>query len=317
LQQDSLNHSVFRQKLIEAAAFIKNPHLMQNNFSFSTGYFGKLPHYADFVKFNSGGPEILAFDKWIQEGMVLAKQKLKNDWKNNYSNLPSYNFFYPFTGTQNVLLGLLYPGKDKTGREFPFFVFCIVSRDLLWNVPVYLIPLFFREFFGTAKQLLQKALYEDNLQEINSELNNISLRTDSFKIIENVYQKFISETRQSELKQRSGSSGIETINSKSSFINFSFTTNEEFTNLDTAFYIHLICKLIKDSAYQPVVFWTKKNSVITLDIFTSKPEPADFIDLFAQDVISDQSSGEVTGLFSLNSLIENETRSLKDLLKSI
>ena len=35
----------------------------------TTGYFGKLPKFADFIKHNASGDEILLIDNWIQEGI--------------------------------------------------------------------------------------------------------------------------------------------------------------------------------------------------------------------------------------------------------
>jgi len=63
-----------------------------NNTNVSTGFFGKLPGFTDFIKYNAAGKEILSIDNWLQEGLALVKLKYKNDWKNYYNNFS--NRFY-------------------------------------------------------------------------------------------------------------------------------------------------------------------------------------------------------------------------------
>ena len=43
--------------------------------AFEVGCFGKLPIYADFIRYNASGPEIQEMDQWFQEGIHSAK-----DW---------------------------------------------------------------------------------------------------------------------------------------------------------------------------------------------------------------------------------------------
>ena len=89
----------------------------------SIGFLGKLPQFSDFIKLNASSKEILVLDNWIQEGLALAKLKYKNDWHNYYNNCPKIYFIYPFTDTENILLGVIFPAKDRSGRNYPFIMF--------------------------------------------------------------------------------------------------------------------------------------------------------------------------------------------------
>lgn|GEM_PF-3900465 len=107
----------------------------------TAGYFGKLPQYNDFIKYNAGGPEILKLDDWIQKGIKLGKKKMKEGWKHAYRNSPVYNFIYPFTDSPNLIAGTIEAGYDKSKREYPFIVFATLPFSSIKRDHYNLLPL--------------------------------------------------------------------------------------------------------------------------------------------------------------------------------
>ena len=91
-----------------------------NNQNTIRGYFGKVPAFNDFIKFNSGSSEILVLDQWLQEGIILAGHRLKNDWQIIYKNSLPLRFFYPFRGQINFISGLFSQVGIKVIEIFPF-----------------------------------------------------------------------------------------------------------------------------------------------------------------------------------------------------
>lgn len=104
----------------------------------TAGYFGKLPQYNDFIKFNAGGPEILKIDEWIQQGIRSARLKQRSNWKTVYRNAPPFYFIYSHTDTSNIIAGIIKPGHDKNKREYPFIIFFTFPAA---DVHVHLLPL--------------------------------------------------------------------------------------------------------------------------------------------------------------------------------
>jgi type VI secretion system ImpM family protein len=285
---------------------------ISSDFKFSAGYFGKLPHYPDFIKYNTSGPEILILDKWIQDG-ILAAVKLKSDWENFYINSSPINFLFPFTGTGNIILGLIHPSFDKTGREFPFIIFMNINKNIIGNIPVYLFPLSFRESFDFFAGLFNEIklldpLGKENLAVINNKFNYQSLpsfirnnQTHSFS--ENSvssYHNFLAETNHKEFRERvledyDGSRIMNLLNNLNRSLSFlrsqknvsisfgvkiSFIHNKDYSYFDLGFFINIILLIAGKTSLLPALFFKNENSHTHLYIFFCNPMPRHFIDLF-------------------------------------
>lgn len=136
---------------------------MKFNSKLNAGYFGKLPQYNDFIKYNAGGPEILKLDEWIQKGIKLGMEIMKESWKEAYRNSPAYNFIYPFTDSPNLIAGTIKPGFDKSRREYPFIVFATLPFSSINHDHYYLLPLMLTNPLERIKKIA------DNLLRIMSD----------------------------------------------------------------------------------------------------------------------------------------------------
>ena len=166
-----------------------------SNTNTSTGFFGKLPGFTDFIKYNAAGKEILTIDNWLQEGLALAKLKYKNEWKNYYNNSLTLNFIYPFTGTDNTTVGVISPSNDKSGRSFPFLMFRNIKKNVNDGLSFYLIPSEFGSIFNLLHDVLEINKNVEDTSGLKSIIDNLKLPDVDSALVANDYKKFISENK--------------------------------------------------------------------------------------------------------------------------
>ncbi len=162
-----------------------------------SGYFGKLPEFNDFVKFNSGLPEILFIDKWIQDGIANARLKLKSDWRRKYETLPPTNFYIPFPSSERAAAGIIYSSNDKSGREFPMVIFSVMPLRNFERTS--LIPAKLTSVLSGLDYHLRK---EENLLSLNTSLKNFDAPVPDETSSGNDFQNFLSVTTLDQLIKR-------------------------------------------------------------------------------------------------------------------
>jgi len=267
----------------------------------TTGYFGKLPKFADFVKYNASGDEILLIDNWIQEGIRLAKLKYKNNWENNFNNTSPIYFIFPFTGTDRITIGIIYPSNDKSGRNFPFLIFSNMKKDIIKDLQIHLLPLNFKGYFESITKVYNENYFTEDLSEMKFQTNILSDSTISAKSAENIYDDYISNTSVERLFEKtlinSVNNNVHTVNDlfknrieipeHSPAVKFNFDFRADYKLLDTCFYIQLLLKIFNRSNFFPAVFWnTIHEELISLSLFFQKPTPLNFMDLIYTDALS-------------------------------
>lgn len=84
------------------------------------GAFGKIPSHGDFIRLDLPGSFIRAWDDWLQNGLVAARERLGDRWKDCYLSAPMWRFSLPagMAGPQAVS-GVLMPSVDRVGRQYP------------------------------------------------------------------------------------------------------------------------------------------------------------------------------------------------------
>lgn len=276
-----------------------------NNISVQPGYFGKLPEFNDFIKFNAAGNEILILDKWLQDGLIFSKNKLKDNWKKFYEDALPYNFFYPFTGSDNFILGLCFPGVDKSNRNFPFLIFFVLSKNIFNSIPAFYLPLVFNELFNALSKFYYENFHCANLSELNDNLKNIELDV-STVTIENDYWNYLSATSQEKFWQRAfnriedqeilnAECETKLINNLLEFksradypLGFKIVFAEEDNSgiFDLSFFLNLI--MVPKSKQEYAFFWSYKNNKILLFIFKGTLLPVNFLDLIYSENINDK-----------------------------
>lgn len=255
----------------------------------AAGFFGKLPGFPDFIKHNSAGKEILSIDTWIQEGLALAKLKIKNNWKNYYNNLPKMNFIYPFTGTDNIILGSIVSSGDKSGRSYPFIMFSLINKSLIAGSSQFLIPYDCKEIFFGFEKIISENLTAVDTANLKSSVENLSISIPDSVNISSDNKNFLSTFKLVNVFELEEDKEIlisdlfeKHIKVFDHFISLEYKLYPDKQNefFLIGFFVDLIKVIFKNHNSIPLVFWyqVKENSGSVLISFT-KPTAKDFVDL--------------------------------------
>ncbi len=90
---------------------------------FVPGCFGKLPVAADFLSHHSGTGAAISFERWIRTGVGLGRSRFGSGWEKLLDEIPCTRFVFWNGDPASCLVGLILPGRDRSGRRFPFAVF--------------------------------------------------------------------------------------------------------------------------------------------------------------------------------------------------
>jgi type VI secretion system ImpM family protein len=150
------------------------------------GYYGKLALSSEFIRHNAAGAEIQNLDRWFQQGIHHAKSRIQKTWSAEFQDAGFWNFLYvPERGTR-VLIGMLTPGHDAAGREFPFFFFVRVERAYFRGAP-WLLPLALEGFLSETERVIAKTERQRDLHALHSELQALSIPSFDVGETEKIY----------------------------------------------------------------------------------------------------------------------------------
>ena len=89
------------------------------------GWYGKIPATGDFVVRRLPPAFRDAWDRWLQETMAGARERLGGDWRDAYLSMPAWRFLHsPGMVTDDTWAGLMVPSVDAVGRQFPLTFAC-------------------------------------------------------------------------------------------------------------------------------------------------------------------------------------------------
>jgi len=137
--------------------------------------FGKLPLHGDFIRHRASGEPFNRLDRWIQEGMFRAAEKLGEEaWRAAYVATPPLRFIVRYPGASTYAVGVLVPGQDKVGRLFPFLAFTTVEHKALRKQPA-LLPLLLDDFLARAEELATQGWRDvDGLAELKARVDALA-----------------------------------------------------------------------------------------------------------------------------------------------
>jgi type VI secretion system ImpM family protein len=87
------------------------------------GCFGKLPVSREFLVGEARGLAESRFDRWIGEGLGIAKMLLGARYDEKVTSFPAYWFVWGAGSGGKMLAGRLAPSEDGAGRKHPFALF--------------------------------------------------------------------------------------------------------------------------------------------------------------------------------------------------
>jgi type VI secretion system ImpM family protein len=94
------------------------------------GCYGKLPVAPDFIAHPAGGPGVVVFTRWLEEAVTLSRDRLGDEWPGLFGSLPTHCFVFRAPPGGTLLLGAMFPGRDASGRSFPFCVFVTLEDSV-------------------------------------------------------------------------------------------------------------------------------------------------------------------------------------------
>lgn len=92
-------------------------------YTLTVGCFGKLPLAADFLSQHAGLPEAVGLERWLQEGVNLARTRFGARGDDLLRGMPHVRFHFWRNSPELALTGVMSPSRDQSGRLFPFSVF--------------------------------------------------------------------------------------------------------------------------------------------------------------------------------------------------
>ncbi len=258
--------------------------LHKNSSEILSGYFGKLPEFNDFIKYNAGTTEILYVDNWLQESLVQAKLKFKNEWEEKYNSFPPTGFFIPVPSSRKAATGMLYPGKDKSGREFPFIIFSLIEAKMF--DPLYLMPAVLEHNLSALDEILRR---EETIYALNNALKNHQAPLPAGDSVNKSFEQNLSASSANEFESRTGLSGLkEKLNDityqENSVISISLITDDLHFSFDAGILIYILKNKIDLSYKHSSVFWNSKSDrQYQIFIFPFNLTALNFVDLISPE----------------------------------
>jgi type VI secretion system protein ImpM len=91
--------------------------------SVAPGWFGKLPNVGDFVSRRLSNGFIQEWDRWLEQGLAMARAELGAAWLAGYLVAPIRRFWLaPGVLGKPGWAGLMMPSVDHVGRHFPLTI---------------------------------------------------------------------------------------------------------------------------------------------------------------------------------------------------
>jgi type VI secretion system ImpM family protein len=277
---------------------------------FPAACFGKLPLYADFVRFNASGRETLAFDQWLHQGLFHGRSQFGAQWESVFENAPEYRLVFLPENAGRFLVGLLRPSRDKSNRKYPFSVSVLVDRPRYADTDGPLAPALFMDFFSQASQLVDRAAAGLDMQELGQQTEALSVASlDDLANLKMGYSQYLTRTTLQTFL--SGSLGAfdgqktkllfanltESVlplrkHSASRFalgLRFPLSADESTIDHQACFWVQAALVMSGGLSIIPVMFWTPDKGAHRsyLFLFFRQPSPKIFLQLVQPDLPSD------------------------------
>jgi len=127
--------------------------------------FGKLPLHGDFIRHNLQLREARALEQWLQEGVGWLARKYPAGWPEPCRNFPCCHFLQSGGEQERTLIGVLAPGRDRSGRHYPVVLFTH-SAERLFHEMRALPPLVYRDFLAAADAVCRHDWQDEPLAQL-------------------------------------------------------------------------------------------------------------------------------------------------------
>jgi len=276
--------------------------------------FGKLPTHSDFVRYNAGGTEVLAFDRWLQEGLIIAQKRLAAEWEQAFLDAPSYHFIFSQANAERFLVGVISPSQDTVGRKYPFLVAAPRNKSQFKRENIPLVPALFSSFFEQARLFMHNA-ETTHPDSIVSSMEQLYPPTeDRFNAVSDKYLHYLNNTTQdtffTELwggfdeaqKYLLFGNIVEHLSPKSQHnpspsalgLKFPLRSDPKHIVYDVGFWIDMSLRLLGNPSLIPTCFWTVPATLNKLHLFLFFRQPqAKHFALFIQPDLEDNNLSDL------------------------
>lgn len=119
-------------------------------------YFGKLPTFADFARYQATSPAWTALDEWVQRGIQRFAGSYREILRQASDRAAPVSFAFAPDHTDTVLVGVMRPSQDQAGRFYPFIL--AHEEPRAWYSPdAALLPVQARPFMEAAARFVEEA----------------------------------------------------------------------------------------------------------------------------------------------------------------
>ncbi len=268
---------------------------------------GKVPTHGEFLRVRTSSPTMRSLDQWIRKGLYHARRNRPPDWEEAYDDGPIRRFLFWGQGPSrpNVLLGILCPSRDRSGRMYPFLVTCEVPTRRLRAEHAAYLPLHAAPFFDAAEQLGQKAVAGEILpNEVTERISTFS-RIGVSSPVPREHKRYLQrETAGSFLEALFGHfddsrkyrffanlfEAVQQFNGASSSpehgLQFPMSDAGEGTGTVVSFWADLVWRLIGDGTRAPTFFWTDggaEDASGGMLLYADVPGPPALMDVLSPD----------------------------------
>lgn len=298
----------------QRAAGIKQSGTKQAQEMAATGFpascFGKLPSFADFVRHNAGNREMLAFDQWLQQGLLAAKAQLRQNWEADYDAAPVQHFLFCSANTDHLLAGMLQPSHDKSERRYPFWVSWLIERSYFNGMSAVFMPILLASRLALARQLADDARNGLGVNNLTTSVANLTIpATDDFACDIRYFQNHLASDTCAGFWQRALGNFSDPrkyllfknlceillpyrqgrLDELTLGLRFPLTNDAEFATYDVSFWIQMSLELARNSSFIPIYFWSQPEpgKKAFLFLFFRTPSAKSFVQLLRPEIASD------------------------------
>lgn len=177
---------------------------------------------------------------------------------------------------------MLYPGKDKSGREFPFLIFSLLPGSYFKNF--HLIPAALKSILDTFDEMLRK---ENDISSLNNSLKNYTVILPPKDSLQIKFNEYLSDTTVNDFLKRTNLNFTalkltDITYSDSTTIKFSFYSDNIYFGFDAGVLLSLLIKRIALTYNRSSLFWNQSDDgKFQIIIFPIIVTAVNFVDLLS------------------------------------
>lgn len=142
------------------------------------GCFGKMPIHADFIRHGVRAREVIGLESWVQEGVGLLSRRQPRDGHGGAESFACHHLVMNGGEQERTLVGTLSASRDRSGRSYPFVMFCLADEPLFRDMQA-AVPIAFDHFFHDTAEISAAPWSQEPLKLLIDRIDGIASRDTS------------------------------------------------------------------------------------------------------------------------------------------